>query len=313
MKYLLFLAILLSSSSLISADNDNFDVRKAQSEDVTTLDRASKHITSVLVPRDEKTALKLYLRAGADGDFLGFVHAARLLENGLCIERNAERAAVLYAKGEQGLSSLPESELNGEQLFRLGRIYKSGHGGEVRPNEAQSCLEKSSALGYPPAMRSLGMQMINRQSESSKETGVRLICDASLQNDLVAIMILSSLVKREDIDEEDRRAAKGTRRKVIRNLVEDVDNGDVVSMHQLGLLYIAKKERVREGITLLEKGGQMGSVQSFVELGYIYTKGMPGVNRDLELARKYMAMAADLGDCRATIFLDSFGENTDDQ
>lgn len=310
-KFIFYLCIsLFLFINLRSAENEQLSPESNPDDKATTLEEGKSFVTSILVPRDEKRALELFLTAGLQGDPLGYFNAARLLDYGaVCIELNAGEATVLYAKAEEALSSLEVSRLNGEQLYSLGTIYKSGLGGvPVSREKARDFLERSSELNYPPAMRELGMHLLTFQEGKSKEAGVNLICESAGAGDLMSVLTLPVLSQRTDIDGQQRRVIEIARNTVFKKLEEAVESDDVTATFRLGTVFVIEEKRVIEGIALLEKAASMGSVESLFSLGFVYAKGKAGVKKDLKLARAYWEKAAALGDCRANILLDSIDE-----
>ncbi len=303
--YRQLIIVLLFSCSLYAQD-ESLISGETLIESSITLNRANECLTDIFVPRDEKKALSLFLVAGSQGEPLGYFQAARLLEKGFCIERNPKRAEVLYVKAKDGLSSIEESKRSGEQMFCLGEIHESGlGGGGVSLDEARRCLEESSALRYPAAMRIVGMRYLSSDDERLREEGVGLICDAALEGDRVAIITLPFLAGRVDISKVQRALFEEARNTVIEKLSSMVEKGDALAMYRLGHIFILGEAKVFEGITLLENSAKLGSVESLIDLGYVYTAGQWGVERDPKLAKKYWSEAAALGDCRAVILLNA--------
>jgi len=307
-KGLLFTG-LIGPCNLICAKAEDPNSDGTPKDSAPPLEQAKEYTTSVFVPRDEQKALDLYLAAGSEGEPLGYFYAAKLLERALCIERNPDRASVLYSKVAEGLVSRGKSELNGEQLFSLSQLHKTGLGGvKANPAQAQECLEQSSALGYSPAMTALGMRRLTGENGSTKQSGVELILEAARAEERTAMMLLSAMDEWGHIPEDEERNVEDAKRKMIRDLARKVEKGDALAMHRLGVLYLGDEKKVRQGVELLKKSAEMGAIQSLLELGAVYAKGTFGIQKDLESSRKYWSIAAERGDCRGEILLETYSE-----
>ncbi len=100
--------------------------------------------------------------------------------------------------------------------------------------------------------------------------------------------------------------------KAFQLLLSGIDNNDPVALNAMGLLCISGTgdyRSVEEGLRYLERAKDLGYMNAYENLAFIYRTGIPGVKKDIDKAYDYLMEASKMGSLSAKyalgqIFLD---------
>ena len=143
----------------------------------------------------------------------------------------------------------------GPALMLLAEFYFSGWGGvDVDKNCADTLMKRSADNGFVPAIRTLGLALVESRSSKDADEGIRLLNMAAQKGDLYAETYLA---------------------------LRGLKSGD-------------SKEGTGEAIERLERAAIAGDVHANRMLGHFYKNGDYGLSRDDERAARLLERADEL-------------------
>ena len=129
-------------------------------------------------------------------------------------------------------------------------------------------------------------EMIDKEEyQKAYETAQKLHKTNKYAKVSYAIMLYSDDIKGVDKDVN----------KAIKLLKEAAESDSVEALRFLGLCYLEKLNNIEKGIYYLKEAIKKGNVTAMIDLGSFYEFGEYGIEKDLDKALEYYAMAVKYG------------------
>ena len=219
-------------------------------------------------------------------------------------------AALLEIRNyEEGIKFLQKSADSGDGLawYNLGLVYQNGKGVKRDLKKASECYMKGAEYGDTGAKLNYAVMLqtgqgIKQDVVKAQKLFQELVSETNEKDYDVIYNYAFSLME--------SHLKPGDREKAIQLLDKAAKNGHVLSMGQIGLIYLQNPNKIEEGRKMLEMAAEKGNVQAAFNLFVAYFRGYSTIKKDQEKALKYCKMAADYGHPRAKMALLTFSSKT---
>lgn len=254
-------------------------------------------IDFTVFPKNLKRALNLFKRSADKGFPLAQATIGSLYLRGLpnLLERNTEDGIKLLSEAVRAKSLTAR--------FNLGMAYYNGDGVEKNPYKAAQWLELAVKQNFSQAQYTLGLLLIEGADGVTKNTvkGLRLLKDASKQNHPLA---KEYLIKRGDFFNSDALPTRASfSNEEIK--VNSADDNTRLKLARNFYTGVGERQDYIKAFTLFFPLAQGGNAEAARFVGLMKLSGK-GTDKDLEIAKEWLSVAAQKGDKTAQRLLDTY-------
>ena len=235
------------------------------------------------VPKDDKKAFQLFLRAAKAGDVVAQYDVGVMLQEGEGTEQNYENAFRWFLKAaNQGYA---------DAQVEVGKTFWYGAGDTEDKTKAKEWFAKAAAQDNPEGLYWYGLALNDSQNAHDHKEAVRAFKRAAELGDAEACNMLGNCYLEGDGMEKDVEKAAELFR-------EAAERGSADGMVSLGKCYYygnGVNEDDVQAFKCFDKAVSEGCLEAITLSGECYLYGH-GVEEDEEMALKFFLVAAEDGD-----------------
>ncbi len=245
-------------------------------------------------PKNYEQAAYWFRQAANAGDIEGMFNLAVALHHGLGVETDLRDALRWYRKAGEG--GLPQARLMEALIYRSG-IPATATETEIPPDSdrARKLFEELAAQGYPPALRELGIGILQQAGENPSRENYRQAFeywyDAAEKGDVPSCSLAANLLLRGlGVEKDETRAA------ALLEAAARAGDGESAAQWAFCLEYGIGAARDEElALEWYRRAASAGVAAAQLKLGELYLAGQWVDAMDVPRALEYFRLAAASG------------------